>query len=111
MQAIDICTYVPHCDREAAIEIFCTGGCVRVAVCEKEALAALVRGEGDKQELFTVNIGLALLLAFCLMVQVKGSSDNVRDGLKRAEESIVEQVTLVKLQVGGGKHHHQKEEE
>ena len=71
------------CDREAAIEIFCTGGCVRVALCEKEALVALVRGEGDKQELFTVNIGLALLLAFCLMVQVKGSSDNVREVSKK----------------------------
>ena len=99
------------CHREAAIWGVCTGGCVRVALCEKEALTALVRGEGGKQELVAVNVGLALLLAFDLVVQVKGGSDNVGDGLKRAEEAIVEQVTLAGLQVVGGNHQQQKEEE
>ena len=99
------------CHREAAIWGVCTGGCVRVALCEKEALTVLVRGEGDKQELVAVNVGLALLLAFYLVVQLKGGSDNVGDGLKRAEEAIVEQVTLAGLQVVGGNQEQQKHEE
>ena len=99
------------CDRESAIWGFSTGGCVRIALREKEALAALVGGEGDKHELVAVNVGLALLLAFDLIVQVKVGSDNVGDGLKRAEKSIVEQVTLAGLQVVGGNHQQQKEEE
>ena len=65
------------CHREAAIRGVCTGGCVAVALCEKEALTALVGGKSGKQELVAVNVGLALLLAFYLVVQVKGSSDDV----------------------------------
>ena len=38
---------------------------------------ALVGGKRGKQELVAVNVELALLLAFHLVVQVKGGSDNV----------------------------------
>ena len=55
----------------------CTGGCLGVALTEKEALTASVGGKSGKQELLAANVGLTLLLAFYLVVQVKGSSDNV----------------------------------
>ena len=44
------------CDRETAIRGVCTGGCVGVALGEKEALTALVGGESEKQELVAVSV-------------------------------------------------------
>ena len=81
------------CNGEAAACGVFAGGCVGVALREEEAVARLV-GEGGKHEEVAGDVGSTLLLALKLRWQVKESSNDVGDWVERAEESIVEEVTL-----------------
>ena len=81
------------CNGEAAACGVFAGGCAGVALREEEAVAGLV-GEGGKHEEVAGDVGSTLLLALKLRWEVKESSNDVGDWVERAEESIVEEVTL-----------------
>ena len=85
------------CYGEVAPRCVLAGGCVGVALLEEEAVAGPV-GEGGKHEVVAVGVGITLLLAINFRFQAKDCSFNVGDWIKRAEESVVKEVTLGSLQ-------------
>ena len=83
------------CYRERAVRSVLAGGRVGGALLEEEAVAwPVVVEEGEEHELVAVDIGSTLCLALQLRWQVEYCSDNVGDRVKRAEEPIVEEITL-----------------
>ena len=65
------------------------------ALLEEETVAwSVVVEEGEEHELVAVFIRSTLLLALQLRWQVEHCSDNIGDRVKRAEEPIVEEITL-----------------
>ena len=86
------------CYRERAVRSVLAGGRVGGALLEEETVAwSVVVEEGEEHELVAVFIRSTLLLALQLRWQVEHCSDNVGDRVKRAEEPVVEEITLVGL--------------
>ena len=86
------------CYRERAVRSVLAGGRVGGALLEEETVAwSVVAQEGEEHELVAVGIGSTLCLALQLRWQVKHCSDNVGDRVKRAEEPVVEEITLAGL--------------
>ena len=83
------------CYRERAVRSVLAGGRVGGALLEEETVAWLVVvEEGEEHELVAVSIRSTLRLALQLRWQVEHCSDNVGDRFKRAEELVVEEITL-----------------
>ena len=84
------------CCRERAVRSVLAGGRVGGALLEEETVAwsVVVVEEGEEHELVAVFIRSTLLLALQLRWQVEYCSDNVGDRVKRAEEPVVEEITL-----------------
>ena len=83
------------CYRERTVGSVLAGGRVGGALLEEETVAwSVVVEEGEEHELVAVFIRSTLLLALQLRWQVEHCSDNVGDRVKRAEEPVVEEITL-----------------
>ena len=83
------------CNRERAVRSVLAGGCAGGALLEEETVAwSVVVEEGEEHELVAVFIRSTLRLALQLRWQVEYCSDNVGDRVKRAEESVLEEITL-----------------
>ena len=83
------------CYRERAVRSVLARGRVGGAFLEQEAVAwSVVVEEGEKHEVFAVGVGSTLRLALQLRLKIEHCSDNVGDRVKRAEESVVEEITL-----------------
>ena len=83
------------CYRERAVRSVLAGGRVGGALLEEETVAwSVVVEEGEEHELVAVFIRSTLRLALQLRWQVEHCSDNVGDRVKRAEEPVVEEITL-----------------
>ena len=83
------------CYRERTVKGVLAGGRVVGALLEEETVAwSVFAQEGEEHELVAVGIGSTLCLALQLRWQVKHCSDNVGDRVKRAEELVVEEITL-----------------
>ena len=83
------------CYRERAVRSVLAGGRVGGALLEEETVAwSVVAQEGEEHELVAVGIGSTLCLALQLRWQVEHCSDNIGDQVKRAEEPVVEEITL-----------------
>ena len=83
------------CYRERAVRSVLAGGRVGGALLEEETVAwPVVVEEGEEHELVAVVIRSTLRLALQLRGQVEHCSDNLGDRVKRAEEPVVEEITL-----------------
>ena len=86
------------CYRERAVRSVLAGGLVGDALLEEETVAwSVVVEEGEEHELVAVFIRNTLRLALQLRWQVENCSNNVGDRVKRAEEPILEEITLAGL--------------
>ena len=81
--------------RERPVKSVLAGGRVGGALLEEETVAwSVVAQEGEEHELVAVFIRGTLCLALQLRWQVENCSNNVGDWVKRAEEPVVEEITL-----------------